>query len=112
MRRSAAAGVVALALATGLAGQSRFQVVEKTIDDIHASMKSGNVTARQLIQAYLDRVDTFDKKGPAINCIITLNSQALDEADKLDAAYKRSGFAGMPPTSDARTTCRQPVDTS
>jgi amidase len=94
MRRSAAAGVVALALATGLAGQSRFQVVEKTIDDIHASMKSGNLTARQLIQAYLDRVDAFDKKGPAINCIITLNSQALDEADKLDAAYKRSGFVG------------------
>ena len=83
MRRSAAAGVVALALATGLAGQSRFQVVEKTIDDIHASMKSGNLTARELIQAYLDRIDAFDKKGPAINCIITLNSQALDEADKL-----------------------------
>jgi Asp-tRNA(Asn)/Glu-tRNA(Gln) amidotransferase A subunit family amidase len=57
-------------------------------------MKSGNLTARQLIQAYLDRVDAFDKKGPAINCIITLNSQALDEADKLDAAYKRSGFVG------------------
>ena len=69
MRRSAAAGVVALALATGLAGQSRFQVVEKTIDDIHASMKSGNLTARELIQAYLDRIDAFDKKGPAINCI-------------------------------------------
>src|SRR5262245_39131893 len=94
MRRSAAAGVVALTLATVLAGQSRFQVVEKTIDDIHASMKSGNLTARQLIQAYLDRIDAFDKKGPAINCIITLNSQALDEADKLDAAYKRSGFVG------------------
>jgi amidase len=94
MRRSAVAGVVALALATGLAGQSRFQVVEKTIDDIHAAMKSGNLTARQLIQAYLDRVDAFDKKGPAINCIITLNSQALDEADTLDAAYKRSGFVG------------------
>jgi len=86
--------MVAIALATGLAGQSRFQVVEKTIDDIHASMKAGTLTARQLIQAYLDRIDAFDKKGPAINCIITLNSQALDEADKLDAAYKRSGFVG------------------
>ena len=67
MRRSAAVGMVAIALATGLAGQSRFQVVEKTIDDIHASMKSGNLTARQLIQAYLDRIDAFDKKKPTIN---------------------------------------------
>src|SRR5262245_14025680 len=94
MRRSAVAGAVALALATRLAGRILSQVVEKHIDDIHAAMKSGNLTARQLIQAYLDRIDAFDKKGPAINCIITLNSQALDEADKLDAAYKRSGFVG------------------
>src|SRR5262245_12069667 len=110
MRRSAAAGVVALTLATVLAGQSRFQVVEKTIDDIHASMKSGNLTARQLIQAYLHRIDAFDKKGPAINCIITLNSQALDEADKLDAAYKRSGFVG--PLHGIPVLVKDEVDTA
>src|SRR5262245_54330363 len=110
MRRSAAAAAVALALATGLAGQSRFQVVEKTIDEIHASMKSGNLTARQLIQAYLDRIDAFDKKGPAINCIITLNSQALEEADTLDAAYKRSGFVG--PLHGIPVLVKDEVDTA
>src|SRR5258706_14283610 len=90
---------VALLLSTGATGQNparnsgaRFQVAEKTIDDIHAAMKSGRLTAHELVQAYLDRIQAFDKAGPAINCIITLNSKALEEADKLDAAYKRTGM--------------------
>ena len=52
MRRSAAAGAVALALATRLDGQSRFQVVEKTIDDIHASMKSGTLALKILPEVF------------------------------------------------------------
>ena len=34
------------------------------------------------------------KSGPAINAIITLNPDALKEADRLDAAYKSSGPVG------------------
>jgi amidase len=71
-----------------------FNVVEATIDDIHAAFKSGQLTCRQLIQIYLERIEAFDKKGPEINAIITLNSAALEEADRLDAAYKASGPVG------------------
>jgi Asp-tRNA(Asn)/Glu-tRNA(Gln) amidotransferase A subunit family amidase len=71
-----------------------FQVVETSIDDIHAAYKSRKLTARQLVQRYLDRIIAYDKGGPNINSIITLNPNALQEADKLDAAYKRSGFVG------------------
>src|SRR5260370_26559426 len=72
----------------------RFQVVETTIDDIHTAMRSGRLTARELVQAYLDRISAFDKQGPALNCIITLSPRALEDADKLDAAFKRSGMVG------------------
>jgi amidase len=71
-----------------------FNVVEATIDDIHAAFKSGQLTCRQLIQLYLERVEAFDKRGPQINAIITLNSAALEEADRLDVAYKTSGLVG------------------
>ena len=71
-----------------------FSAVETTIEDIHASYKSGQLTCRQLVQMYLDRIAAFDKKGPAINAIITTNSEALIEADRLDAAYKASGLVG------------------
>jgi amidase len=92
---------VALVLTAAPAGPSQvkqsavpFEVVEKTIEEIRAAMKSGQLTAHQLVQAYLDRIKAFDKEGPAINCIITLNSRALEEADNLDAAFKRSGPVG------------------
>jgi amidase len=71
-----------------------FNLIEATIDDIHAAYKSGQLTCRQLVQMYLDRIEAFDKKGPTINAIITTNSDALQEADRLDAAYKASGPVG------------------
>jgi amidase len=73
---------------------ANFKIVEATIDDVHSAYKSGDLTCRQLIQMYLDRIAAFDKKGPAINAIITINSKALEEADRLDAAYNSSGPAG------------------
>src|SRR5215472_9846618 len=71
-----------------------FNIVEATIDDIHAGYKSGQLTCRQLVRMYLDRIEAYDKKGPAIKAIITLNSHALEEADQLDAKFKASGFVG------------------
>ena len=71
-----------------------FQVVETTIDDVHAAMTSGKLTAHDLVQAYLDRINAFDKKGPALNCIITVNARALEDADRLDSAFKKSGMTG------------------
>jgi amidase len=71
-----------------------FQVVEATIADIHAAYRSGALTARNLVRMYLDRIDAYDKKGPAINSVIALNPKALDEAEALDAAFKASGPVG------------------
>ena len=74
--------------------RSNFNPVEATIDDIHAGYKSGQLTCRQVVQAYLDRIEAFDKKGPNINAMITVNVDALKDADRLDAAYKSSGPVG------------------
>src|SRR5262249_43964521 len=71
-----------------------FRVLETTIEDIHGAYKAGQLTARQLVQTYLDRIDAYNKQGPAINAIISLNPTALEEADRLDAAFKASGFVG------------------
>ncbi|MBI4458456.1 MAG: amidase, partial [Acidobacteria bacterium] len=76
-------------------GQAKpFRLMEATVEDIQAAYKSGQLTAHQLVQMYLDRIEAYDKKGPAINSIITLNNKALQEADRLDAAFKTSGFVG------------------
>lgn len=77
-----------------MASNTSFNVLETTIDDIHAGYKSGQLTCRQVVQMYLDRIEAFDKKGPNINAVITINSDALKEADRLDAAYKTAGPVG------------------
>src|SRR2546426_973236 len=71
-----------------------FEIVEATIDDIHMAMRAGRLTARQLVQGYLDRINAYDKQGPTINSVITLNPNALAEADRLDAALRSSGLVG------------------
>ena len=71
-----------------------FRILEATIDDIQSAYKSGKLTVRQLVQMYLDRLEEYDQKGPTINAIITLNAEALKEADRLDAAFKASGTVG------------------
>jgi Asp-tRNA(Asn)/Glu-tRNA(Gln) amidotransferase A subunit family amidase len=92
--------MLAVTLATPAFAQDRptmppsFQIVEATIDNIHAAYRSGRLTARQLVEAYLARISAYDKAGPNINSIITLNPKALEDAERLDAAYQRSGFVG------------------
>jgi len=50
---------------------------EATIADIHAAIRSKDLTCRQLVQTYLDRIEAYDKKGPALNAIIVVNPNAL-----------------------------------
>jgi amidase len=71
-----------------------FHLLEATIEDIHSAYKSGGLTSHRLVQLYLNRIEAYDKKGPGLNAIITINPKALEEADRLDAAFKASGFVG------------------
>lgn len=57
-------------------------------------MGAGRLTARQLVQHYLERIEAYDKRGPALNSLITLNPHALAVADSLDARFRRSGLTG------------------
>ena len=68
-----------------------FNVMEATIEDIHQAYRTGTLTARQLTQMYLDRIEAYDKNGPMINSVITINPKALEEADRVDAEFKRTG---------------------
>jgi hypothetical protein len=53
-----------------------FRVEEATISEIHAAMRAKRLTCRQLVSKYLARIEAYDKKGPAINALVTVNPQA------------------------------------
>ena len=71
-----------------------FRVEETTIRDIHDAMRSGRLTCRALVDAYLRRIEAYDKNGPALNAIVVINPQARAEADDLDRRFAQSGFTG------------------
>ena len=73
---------------------SRFRVEETTIAHVHAAMKAKTLTCHQLVSAYLERIDAYDKRGPAINALVTINPNALAIADSLDTRYARVGITG------------------
>ena len=82
---------------TGAAQAAGFQLTttqEATIADIHAALKARQITCRQLVQMYLDRIEAYDKKGPALNAIVMVNPNALVTADTLDTRQAQSGFVG------------------
>src|SRR2546421_3953310 len=71
-----------------------FQTEEATIADIQAALKARTLTCRALVQMYLDRIEAYDKKGPALNAIVAINADALKTADALDVQYAQSGPTG------------------
>ena len=83
-----------LVLTASSAAAQSFDVVEASIADIQAAMRSGDLSARQLVQLYLDRITAYDKQGPALNALITINPGALERADELDRAFRTGGFVG------------------
>jgi len=101
-RRSVIALVVPLLMAARLlatsqaGGAAPFRPEEATIAGIHASLATGSVTCVQIVQAYLRRIDAYDKRGPALNALITLNPRALDTAAELDRVYRTNQPGARP----------------
>ncbi len=50
-------------------------------------MRANRLTCHALVQAYLTRIDAYDKKGPAINAITVVNPNAIATADSLDKRF-------------------------
>jgi amidase len=71
-----------------------FHLLEATIDDVQTALRSGQTTCRGLVELNLKRIAAYDKSGPALNAVQTINPRALKDADKLDATFKASGPIG------------------
>ncbi|MFC1557194.1 amidase family protein [candidate division KSB1 bacterium] len=69
---------------------SDFTIAEATISQIHKAMKSGDITSRQLVEYYLERIEAYDKSS-GLNAIVVVNPNALQRADELDEEFRRTG---------------------
>jgi len=94
MKRTAAL-VAAQTIALGVlplgALAATFRLEEATVSSINRAFDAGALTSEQLVQLYLNRIEAYDKQGPSINAILTLNSNALAEAAALDLERNTTG---------------------
>src|SRR5687767_2232129 len=83
-------------VAGGAWAQSGTQVdlADATIADLNAAFRNGTLNAETLTQMYLARIAAYDKQGPGINAVISLNPKALSEARALDAERKAGRVRG------------------
>jgi amidase len=74
-----------------------FFVLEASIPEMRKALGEGRVTSRELVLQYLTRIATYEDK---LNAAITVNPNALSEADALDrerkAGHVRGPLHGIP----------------
>ncbi len=64
---------------------------DATIVQLNSAFASGKLTSEKLVRLYLKRIEAYDKQGPTINTVITLNPKALETAKALDKERKAKG---------------------
>jgi Asp-tRNA(Asn)/Glu-tRNA(Gln) amidotransferase A subunit family amidase len=66
---------------------SSFRFQEATIPSIHDALAAGQLTCTELTKSYLTRIDAYDRRGPSLHAILTVNPKAVEIAAELDRQY-------------------------
>lgn len=79
---------------------NRLGLEEISVTELQARYESGDLTTRQVVQAYLDRIEAVDRSGPSLNSVLSVNPNALDIAGRLDQERRdgtvRGSLHGVP----------------
>ena len=69
--------------------------IAKTLPEIAAGVKAGEVTSEELVQAYIDRINRVDRDGPTLQSVLSLNPNALADARAADAKRAAGDTLGL-----------------
>ncbi|KAF7848684.1 hypothetical protein BT93_L1743 [Corymbia citriodora subsp. variegata] len=73
--------LLSLSFLTTAVSASEFTFQEATIESIHLAFAQNRLTSRQLVDFYLDRIQTLN---PSLRCVLEVNPDALAQADEAD----------------------------
>jgi len=107
--------VLAIVAVTGLltpaaprAQERSFDLLTASIADIQAAVDAGKLTYEGLVGLYLKRIEAYDKQGPRLNAVITVNPRALEilgrpysepSLFKIAHGYEQASKHRVPPKS-------------
>ena len=68
--------------------------VAKTLPDLSEALEAGDISAAKVTQTYLNRIDAVDKDGPRLQSVLSLNPDAMAQAEASDARRARGEAIG------------------
>ncbi len=71
-----------------------FKFLEYDISQIQKGYTEGLFTVRELVKAYLNRIEAIDKNGPGLNSVICVNPDVVRIAEELDKEIKDGNIRG------------------
>jgi amidase len=84
-------GITSLLRQSASAADGGFDFVEKSIPELQAAMASGQLTSKDLVKGYLDRVQSLNS---LLNSVIETNPNAVSIAQHLDNERRRGMVRG------------------
>ena len=85
--------VVLLVSSTPGSSQSRpIDLLTSTVAELQSAVQSGALTYERLVRLCLARIEAFDKQGPRLNAVITINSRAVELARTMDEERRSKGL--------------------
>ncbi|WP_418282863.1 amidase [Halorubrum sp. DTA98] len=76
------------------------ELSDLTVAAYHDRLRDGRLTVESVVEQYLDRIERYDRSGPELNAILTVNPEALDRAraldDRLEAVEVGGSLYGVP----------------
>ena len=77
-----------------------FELEEATVARLQDAMRAGRLTAREITESYLARIEAVDRQGPDLRPVIETNPEALD--------HRRRARPGAQGRARARAAARRP----
>lgn len=71
-----------------------FEIEEATFAAMQAAMASGELTSKQLVLAYMERIANHDRSGLLLNAVLAINPDALFIAEAMDRERETRGPRG------------------
>jgi amidase len=67
---------------------------DATVVDLGSRLRGGELSIRELVEQYLERIESLDREGPRLRSVIEVNPEAMDIADALDHELRTRGPRG------------------
>ncbi|HEX6899512.1 MAG TPA: amidase [Thermoanaerobaculia bacterium] len=74
--------------------EGAIELEEATIAEMQDRMTNGGLTSQELVNRYLERIQTLDQNGPSVNSILEVNPEAKKIAKNRDKERKDHGPRG------------------